>query len=95
MKLKQVQRQVSQDGTDVVRIGIDEEAREQIFDAFFTTRSKGTGVGLAVVKRIADEHGFVIDVSSEQGEGARFAVQLGPVLPPAQQDPPPSSEGEE
>ncbi len=75
-------------------IGIDEEAREQIFDAFFTTRSKGTGVGLAVVKRIADQHGFVIDVSSEQGEGARFAVQLGPVRPPADEGPTPSAGGE-
>jgi len=76
-------------------IGIDGEAREQIFDAFFTTRSKGTGVGLAVVKRIADEHGFVIDVSSERGEGACFAVQLGAVLPAADAEPPPSSGDEE
>jgi two-component system sensor histidine kinase HydH len=75
-------------------IGIDEEAREQIFDAFFTTRSKGTGVGLAVVKRIADEHRFAIDVSSEQGEGARFAVRLGRVLRSADQDLPPSSADE-
>lgn len=56
--------------------GIDAEAREQIFDAFFTTRSHGTGVGLAVVKRIADDHGFKIDVESDRGEGARFRVDL-------------------
>lgn len=58
-------------------IGIDEAAREQLFDAFFTTRSKGTGVGLAVVKRIADQHGFSIDVQSGSGAGARFSVDLG------------------
>lgn len=57
-------------------IGIDDEARRRIFDAFFTTRSKGTGVGLAVVKRIADEHEFEISVESEEGKGARFRVRI-------------------
>jgi two-component system sensor histidine kinase HydH len=58
-------------------VGIDRVARERLFDAFFTTRSHGTGIGLAVVKRIADEHGFAIDVFSEQGSGALFRVNLG------------------
>jgi two-component system sensor histidine kinase HydH len=62
-------------------IGIDNQARERLFDAFFTTRSKGAGVGLAVVKRIVDEHGFSIDVSSERGRGAEFRVDLGKALP--------------
>jgi signal transduction histidine kinase len=53
---------------------------EQLFDAFFTTRSKGTGLGLAVVKRIVDEHGFDIIVSSDEGEGAAFIVDFGPPL---------------
>lgn len=60
--------------------GIDAAARENLFDAFFTTRSHGTGVGLAVVKRIADEHGFRITVSSETGCGATFEVDMGPEL---------------
>jgi signal transduction histidine kinase len=58
-------------------VGIDEEARTRLFDAFFTTRSHGTGVGLAVVKSIADEHGFAIDVESGAGQGATFRVDLG------------------
>lgn len=62
--------------------GIDDTAKERIFDAFFTTRSKGTGVGLAVVKRIVDDHGFRIDVSSARGRGATFAV----TMPAAQAD---------
>lgn len=62
-------------------IGIDMAARENLFDAFFTTRSHGTGVGLAVVKRIADEHGFAVKVESAQGLGATFSVDMGPVLP--------------
>ncbi|MCA9630141.1 MAG: two-component sensor histidine kinase [Myxococcales bacterium] len=64
-------------------IGIEEEARERLFDAFFTTRSKGTGVGLAVVKRIADEHGFRVEVDSSEGHGARFRV----VAPRLEADP--------
>lgn len=56
--------------------GIDDEARERLFDAFFTTRSHGTGVGLAVVKAIADEHGFSVEVDSQEGRGATFRVHL-------------------
>ncbi len=56
--------------------GIDDAARERLFDAFFTTRSQGTGVGLAVVKRIADDHGFTIQVDSSAGQGAAFRVTL-------------------
>jgi two-component system sensor histidine kinase HydH len=62
-------------------VGIDEEARARLFDAFFTTRSHGTGVGLAVVKSIADQHGFAIDVESGAGQGATFRVDLGKPLP--------------
>lgn len=57
--------------------GIDELAKQRLFDAFFTTRAHGTGVGLAVVKRIADEHGFTIQVESNAGRGATFRVGLG------------------
>lgn len=58
-------------------VGIDANARDRLFDAFFTTRSQGAGVGLAVVKRIADEHGFSIMVESRGGQGAVFRVGLG------------------
>jgi len=58
-------------------VGIDPDALGQLFDAFFTTRSQGTGIGLAVVKRIADEHGFELRVDSGSGKGARFEVDLG------------------
>lgn len=53
-------------------VGIPAEARNQIFDAFFTTRSQGTGVGLAVVKRIVEAHGWRIEVDGT--EGATFRV---------------------
>ncbi|HVK70084.1 MAG TPA: ATP-binding protein [Polyangium sp.] len=57
-------------------VGIPPEARERLFDAFFTTRSQGMGIGLAVVKRILDDHGFVIEVESEPGKGTTFRVRI-------------------
>jgi two-component system, NtrC family, sensor histidine kinase HydH len=72
---EQVELCVEDDG-----VGLTEEAKERIFDAFFTTRAQGTGVGLAVVKRIADDHGFSIDVKSESGQGALFTVRLGALV---------------
>src|SRR5450432_2379287 len=65
-------------------VGIDEMSRARLFDAFFTTRSQGTGMGLAVVKRIADEHGFSILVDSSRGRGATFCVDLGALRPSLQ-----------
>jgi two-component system, NtrC family, sensor histidine kinase HydH len=56
--------------------GIGLEARERIFDAFFTTRSSGIGIGLAVVKQIVDDHGWTIDVDSSAGRGATFRVKM-------------------
>lgn len=54
--------------------GIPDSARPRLFDAFFTTRSHGVGIGLALVKRIVDDHGFSIEVDSDEGEGATFRV---------------------
>jgi two-component system sensor histidine kinase HydH len=59
--------------------GLSEEARGRIFDAFYTTRSHGAGIGLAVVKKIIDEHapyGAAIAVDSRSGGGAIFRVTL-------------------
>ena len=59
--------------------GLTEEARGRIFDAFYTTRSHGAGIGLAVVKKIIDEHapyGAAIAVDSRSGGGAIFRVTL-------------------
>jgi two-component system, NtrC family, sensor histidine kinase HydH len=57
--------------------GIDPEVIPRLFDPFFTTRSHGSGIGLAVVQRIADEHGFEISVGGSKDHGARFTVALG------------------
>jgi signal transduction histidine kinase len=57
--------------------GMDEETRKKIFQIFFSTKgSKGTGLGLMIAKKIVDEHGGVIDLSSEKGSGTVFRVRL-------------------
>ncbi|MGA3025241.1 MAG: ATP-binding protein [Bryobacteraceae bacterium] len=56
--------------------GIDPKHLESIFNPFFTTKSQGVGLGLAIVSRIVDEHGGRIAVESEPGSGSIFRVFL-------------------
>jgi signal transduction histidine kinase len=56
--------------------GIPAELMEKIFQPFFTTKGKGTGLGLAVSKRIVEEHGGGIAVSNNVSGGATFAITL-------------------
>ncbi len=56
--------------------GIPPEAAGRIFTPFFTTKAKGTGLGLAVVQRIVDAHGGSVSLQSAPGDGARFVVRL-------------------
>jgi signal transduction histidine kinase len=56
--------------------GIPDEVRERIFEPFFTTKASGTGLGLAVVKRIVEGHGGAIDVRSTPGSGTVFALRF-------------------
>ena len=57
--------------------GITAEDRDNIFDAFFTTKPEGTGLGLSVSHRIVAAHGGRIDLDKQtQGRGARFVISL-------------------
>lgn len=56
--------------------GIPAEERERIFEPFHTTRPRGTGLGLAVCRKIVEEHGGTVTADSEPGRGARFTVIL-------------------
>jgi two-component system NtrC family sensor kinase len=58
--------------------GIPVEARDKIFDAFFTTKSagEGTGLGLDIVKKIIDKHKGRIEFDTELGVGTTFKVWL-------------------
>jgi len=56
--------------------GIDEETREKIFRPFFTTKHKGTGLGLAVSKRFVEMQGGSISVEGNTGGGTVFRILL-------------------
>ncbi len=57
--------------------GIPEEVRKHIFDAFYSTKGHGgTGLGLAVAKKIVDEHAGRIEVTSVPGEGTLIRISL-------------------
>jgi signal transduction histidine kinase len=66
--------------------GIAEQDLSKIFDPFFSTKAKGTGLGLALVQQIVAEHGGRIDVRSEArsgtGKGTTFTLTF-PALPAA------------
>jgi two-component system sensor histidine kinase HupT/HoxJ len=47
-----------------------------MFDPFVTTKKDGTGLGLAVSRRIIDEHAGTIDVVNQAQGGARFTIKL-------------------
>jgi two-component system sensor histidine kinase PilS (NtrC family) len=67
----QTQIAVTDDG-----VGIAAENLLRIFDPFYTTRTGGTGLGLANVDRIIRAHGGTVSVESRQGEGTTFFVRL-------------------
>ncbi|QSJ17385.1 AAA family ATPase [Nostoc sp. UHCC 0702] len=63
-------------------LGMNEEVRQRLFDAFFTTKAegKGTGLGLSISYQIITEaHGGTLKCLSSEGEGAEFIIQI-PIL---------------
>ena len=57
-------------------IGIPEEDLGQLFEPFFTKKTRGTGLGLANVKRILEEHGGSVEIESTLGEGTEVLLWL-------------------
>ena len=56
--------------------GISEEARARVFEQFFTTKERGLGMGLAIVRSIVKSHGGSISAENAEGGGARFHFTL-------------------
>jgi signal transduction histidine kinase len=58
--------------------GIPENVRSKLFTPLFTTKSKGQGFGLAVVKRVTEALGGTVTYESEVGKGTKFILRLPP-----------------
>ena len=56
--------------------GIAEQDRSKIFEPYFTTKADGTGMGLAIARKIIEDHGGAIDVYSKADFGAVFVFSL-------------------
>src|SRR5438105_837831 len=56
--------------------GIPPDVLDRIFDPLFTTKPRGTGLGLAVVQQVIEAHGGTVNVQSEAGVGTTFHLQL-------------------
>lgn len=56
--------------------GMDAETQARIFDAFFSTKRGGTGLGLPTARKIIEAHGGQIRVQSEPGRGTQFTITL-------------------
>lgn len=57
-------------------VGIAEDDQEKIFDVYWSTKREGTGLGLATVRRVIEEHEGTIRVVSEVGRGTSFSIVL-------------------
>jgi signal transduction histidine kinase len=57
-------------------IGLPREEVERIFEAFFTTKAQGTGMGLSISRRIIESHGGSLWASANTGRGATFQFTL-------------------
>ena len=80
-------KEITKEGLDVPRrcmevcvedtgVGMEKEVLENIFNPFFTTKEKGTGLGLMVTQGIVRDHEGWIEVESEKGKGSIFKVYL-------------------
>tara|TARA_B100001248_G_scaffold260619_1_gene249358 strand:- start:2714 stop:3883 length:1170 start_codon:yes stop_codon:yes gene_type:complete len=56
--------------------GMSDEVKKRLFEPFHTTKAKGTGLGLAMVHKILDNHKARVEVKSKSGEGTEFKIHF-------------------
>ena len=61
--------------------GISDAVRKNLFTPFFTTKTNGTGLGLALCQRIVQHHAGLLEVRSVEGRGAMFLIRLPAIGP--------------
>jgi signal transduction histidine kinase len=57
-------------------VGIPENVKDKLFTPMFTTKSKGQGFGLAVIKRMSESLGGTVTFESQEGKGTTFIIRL-------------------
>ena len=57
-------------------VGIPEEIKKEVFSPMLTTKAKGQGLGLAVVKRLVEALNGTISFESQEGKGTKFVITL-------------------
>jgi signal transduction histidine kinase len=57
-------------------VGMDEKTAARMSDLFFTTKQRGTGLGMAIVRTAIERHGGHLQISSEPGRGTRVRIEL-------------------
>ncbi len=57
-------------------VGVSKENMQKLFDPFFSTKSTGLGLGLAMTKRVVEEHGGKADFQSTEGKGSVMTISL-------------------
>jgi len=56
--------------------GIASDAKERVFEPFFSTRHSGTGLGLSIAKRVIEDHGGKIGIDDIEGGGTEVSLRL-------------------
>ena len=67
-------------------VGIKEEDMDKLFDAFFTSKSTGSGLGLTISAQIINNHGGTIEAKKREPKGSMFTIKL-PAKKPLEEEP--------
>jgi len=57
-------------------VGMSAETKRRLFEAFYTTKRNGTGLGMMITQEIVKKHGGKMEVESEEGKGTTVSVYL-------------------